>query len=178
MPAVNVSAPSAKKSVKPGGSHGRWRATRPDSANVLVGRAGLEVPGEGGRDVALQHPRHRSEQLAKQWPGDERVRDRGCDANLVVVARFPASRPPKLTFEVLEPRPALLVHELQEDGFATVEVAQHIGLRQPDPVGQFPQTDLADALLGQHRSGDVQDRRTPSRHLFGSARPLKAGPHR
>jgi hypothetical protein len=122
-------------------------------------------------------PRHRSEQLAQQWPRNERIRDRRCDANLVGVVGFPVPRSPEQTFQVLEPGHALLIQELQEDGFATVEVAQHIGLRQPHSVGQFPQADLADALLGQHRSSDIQDRRTTSRHLFGSARPLKAGPH-
>ena len=112
-------------------------------------------------------------QLAEQLPLHERVSD-GCGhPNLVGVVDFPGPRPAEPGLQIGEPGPEFLVEYLEKDRFAAVEVAQYVGLGQPDAVGQFPQADVGHVLLGQHFACAGQDRRAASRHLFGPAGALK-----
>jgi hypothetical protein len=77
--------------------------------------------------------------------------------------------------EPVEPAGPGLVEHFEEDRLAAVEVAQHVGLREPHPVGDVAQRDVRDLPLAQHLRRRAQDRRTPGRHLLGPPRPLERG---
>jgi len=75
--------------------------------------------------------------------------------------------------EVGQPGLKFLVEHLEEDRLPAVEIPQHVGLGQADAVGQFPQADVREVLLGQHLACAGHDRRTAGRHLFWPASTLK-----
>jgi hypothetical protein len=106
-------------------------------------------------------------------PLRQRDSHRRCDPNLVGIVGFPRPGPAESAFEVGQPDLKFLVDDFEEDRFAAVEVAQHVGLGQPDASGQFPQADVGDALLGQHFARSGHDRRPARRHLFRPAGALK-----
>ena len=74
----------------------------------------------------------------------------------------------------VQPRNPVLVEHFEKDGFATVEVAKHVRLRQSDALTELTQADVGDGPGPEHRAGRIENRAPTRFDLLRPARALKS----
>jgi hypothetical protein len=121
----------------------------------------------GDRDVALQDGGHLADQVAEQGafgdgPGDGRRH---------VIRRCPARSEP--LDEGGTPALPLPQEQAQEDVLARFEVAQQVGLGQPDPAGDIAEGDLPDGPLTCQLASRREDRLPALVFVLGPAGALE-----
>ena len=139
---------------------------------VIVAR--LYSAATCGGHVPLQHRGLGAGQVTQHRPGGQRRGDhRG---QLISAVRRGHTGPDgagQVLLQLGQPLLGRRVEQLQQHGLAGLEVAQHVGLGQPDAAAQLVEGDLGHRHLGQHGGRGVEDRPAPQLALLFAAGPLE-----
>jgi len=147
MPAVSVSAPSAKNSVNSLGIHGVSTATSCPTASTSPSSR-LEVAGRTRLRYCLEHvqPLMRAARTAARLPSDAAIVRRQPDFRWR--RRLPSPRLPSRRSEVGQTGVKFLIERASMKIASRYEVRKYVGLRQPDAVGQFSHAESGEVILG------------------------------